>query len=76
VKPVRERSRKSSCEARESLPFTAESSQLAEIRWNDRVQFVTVLATGTKPLLGTALLQGFRLTIEFSADGMVRVEKI
>lgn len=49
---------------------------LAEIRWNDRVEFVTVLATGTKPLLGTALLQGFRLTIEFSDDGMVRVETI
>ena len=49
---------------------------LAEIRWNEQVQFVTVLATGTKPLLGTALLQGFRLTIEFNADGMVLVEKI
>ena len=41
---------------------------LAEIRWNEQVQFVTVLATGTKPLLGTSLLQGFRLTIEFNAD--------
>ncbi len=37
---------------------------------------MTVLATGTKPLLGTALLQGFRLTIEFSTDGVVQVEKI
>jgi clan AA aspartic protease len=49
---------------------------LAEIRWNEQVQFVTVLATGTKPLLGTSLLQGFRLTIEFSADGIVQVERI
>jgi uncharacterized Zn finger protein len=31
VKPARERSRKSSCEARESLPFTAESSQEATL---------------------------------------------
>ena len=49
---------------------------LAEIRWNDQVQFVIVLATGSKPLLGTALRQGFRLTIEFNADGVVRVERI
>jgi clan AA aspartic protease len=49
---------------------------LAEIRWNDKMEFVTVLATGTKPLLGTALLQGCRLTIEFNADGMVLVEQI
>jgi clan AA aspartic protease len=49
---------------------------LAKIRWNDREEFVTVLATGIKPLLGTALLKGFRLTVEFSIDGIVRLEKI
>ncbi len=49
---------------------------LARIEWNGREELVQVLATGTKPLLGTALLQGFRLTVEFAADGVVKVEKI
>jgi clan AA aspartic protease len=49
---------------------------LAKIRWNDSEQLVAVLATGTKPLLGTALLQGFRLVVEFVDDGMVKVEKM
>ena len=37
---------------------------------------MTVLATGTKPLLGTALLQDFRLTVEFIDGGVVKLEKI
>jgi hypothetical protein len=41
-----------------------------------REEVITVLATGTKPLLGTALLQGFRLVVEFSDDGIVKVEKM
>lgn len=49
---------------------------LARIRWDDREEVITVLATGTKPLLGTALLQGFRLVVEFTDDGMVKVEKM
>jgi clan AA aspartic protease len=49
---------------------------LARIRWNECEEVVTVLATGSKPLLGTALLQGFRLTVEFSDDGLVRLEKL
>jgi hypothetical protein len=34
-----------------------------------------VRSAGTKPLLGTALLQGFRLVLEF-ADGIVKAEKM
>jgi clan AA aspartic protease len=49
---------------------------LARIEWNDREELVQVLATGTKPLLGTALLQGFRLTVEFADGGMVKIEKM
>ena len=49
---------------------------LAKIRWDGREQFVTVLATGTKPLLGTALLQDFRLMVEFIDGGVVKLEKI
>lgn len=49
---------------------------LAKIRWDGQEQFVTVLATGNKPLLGTALLQGFRLIVEFANDGIVKIEKM
>ena len=48
----------------------------ARIRWDNREQLVPVLATGIKPLLGTALLRGFCLTVEFSDDGMIKVEKL
>jgi clan AA aspartic protease len=49
---------------------------IAEINWDGQIMSVPVLATGIKPLLGTSLFQGFRLTIDFIPDGVVRVEKI
>ena len=52
------------------------SIHAARIRWDDREQLVPVLSTGIKPLLGTALLQGFCLTVDFIDDGMVKVEKM
>jgi clan AA aspartic protease len=48
----------------------------AKIRWGGREELVMVLATGTKPLLGTLLMQGFRLTAEFVRSGTVSIEKI
>ena len=54
-----------------SIPIHA-----ARIRWDDIEQLVPVLATGIKPLLGTALLQGFCMTVEFIDNGMVKVEKL
>jgi clan AA aspartic protease len=54
-----------------SIPIHA-----ARIRWDDLEQLIPVLATGIKPLLGTALLQGFCLTVEFVDDGMVKVKKM
>jgi clan AA aspartic protease len=54
-----------------SIPIHA-----ARIRWDNREQLVPVLATGIRPLLGTALLQGFCLTVEFVNDGIVKVEKL
>jgi clan AA aspartic protease len=48
----------------------------AKVRWNGREELVMVLATGTKPLLGTLLMQGFRLTTEFVRSGNVSIEKI
>jgi clan AA aspartic protease len=52
------------------------SIHAARIRWDNCEQLVPVLATGIKPLLGTALLQGFCLTVEFIDNGMVKVEKM
>ena len=49
---------------------------IAEINWDNQIISVPVLATGTKPLLGTALLQDFRLTVEFIDSGVVKLEKI
>lgn len=49
---------------------------LAQINWDGQVKMVPVLATGVKPLLGRALLQGFRLVVEFVPDGKVRIESI
>jgi clan AA aspartic protease len=57
--------------SQQSIPIHA-----ARIRWDNREQLVPVLATGTKPFLGTALLTGFCLTVEFVDDGMVKVEKM
>jgi clan AA aspartic protease len=56
-----------------SLPM---SIYFAEIDWDDRQLSVPVIATGTKPLLGTALLEGFRLTIDFNPDGLVELENL
>jgi clan AA aspartic protease len=49
---------------------------LAKIIWDGQDRMVPVLATGLKPLLGRALLQGFRLVIEFVPDGKIRIESI
>ncbi len=49
---------------------------LAKINWDGREKMVPVLATGIKPLLGRALLQGFRLVIEFVPDGKIWIESI
>jgi clan AA aspartic protease len=57
--------------SRSSIPI-----YLAKIKWDGQEEFVTVLATGVKPLLGTALLQGFRLTAEFENGGVVKVERL
>ena len=54
-----------------SIPIHA-----ARIRWDDIEQLVPVLATGIKPLLGTALLHGFCMTVEFIDNGTVKVEKL
>ena len=46
----------------------------ATIDWDGAPLDVAVLAIGDRPLLGTALLDGYTLTIEFVASGTVRIQ--
>jgi clan AA aspartic protease len=46
----------------------------ATIEWDGAEVAVAVLAMGRRPLLGTALLDGRRLSIEFLDGGDVRIE--
>jgi clan AA aspartic protease len=48
----------------------------ARINWDGNQRSVLVLATGNKPLVGTRLLQGFQMTIDFIPDGSVRLEQL
>ena len=41
----------------------------AVILWDDQEVSVTVMAMGSRPLLGTELLQGFNLSADFEEDG-------
>lgn len=47
---------------------------LATVLWNGAAKKVRVLATGKRPLLGTALLDGCRLDIRFADGGPVLVD--
>ncbi len=46
----------------------------ATIEWDGTVIDVAVLAIGDRPLLGTALLDGYTLCIDFVAAGDVRIQ--
>ena len=43
----------------------------ADILWDDQEVRVTVMAMGSRPLLGTELLQGFNLSADFEEDGQL-----
>ena len=45
----------------------------ANIIWNGEVR---VLATGRRPLLGTALLENYELVIQFTEDGLVTIDEL
>ena len=49
------------------------SVYLATIVWEGTERNVEVLAMGKRPLLGTLLLDGFRLDAEFNEGGPVRI---
>lgn len=48
----------------------------ATILWNDTEKDVLVLATGRRPLLGTALLDGFELVAQFRQRGVVTIDDL
>ncbi|MCW5313234.1 clan AA aspartic protease [Nostoc sp. KVJ3] len=49
---------------------------LATIVWDDVEKIVLVLASGYKPLLGTAMMEEYHLEIDFEDNGLVSLEKI
>jgi len=49
---------------------------LATILWNGVERDVAVLAMGRRPLIGTALLEDYHLSIDFCAGGTVLVDNI
>jgi clan AA aspartic protease len=72
-----------------SLPFLydlparlADHSQLslpmhqAMVLWGGEERVVHVLATGKRPLLGTAMLDGYELVVQFAEGGLVTIEQI
>ncbi|MEA5513427.1 clan AA aspartic protease [Nodularia sp. UHCC 0506] len=48
----------------------------AVIIWNSEERLVNVLATGKRPLLGTALLDGYELSIQFIEGGLITIKKL
>lgn len=48
----------------------------ATILWNGEEQEVRVLATGSRPLVGTALLEEHELSVQFTQGGLVQIEKL
>jgi clan AA aspartic protease len=49
---------------------------LATVVWDDVEKVVLVLASGYKPLLGTAMMEAYHLEIDFEDNGLVSLEKI
>ena len=48
----------------------------ATVVWNGTEREVQVLATGNRPLLGTLLLDGHELNIQFTDGGIVSIEPL
>lgn len=51
------------------------SIHLATIIWNSVEKVVLILASVNKPLLGTAMMAGYHLEIDFEDNGLVALEK-
>ncbi|MDJ1177872.1 clan AA aspartic protease [Roseofilum sp. BLCC_M91] len=52
------------------------SIHLATIFWDSEEKLVPIIASGYKPLLGTALMEGYHLEIDFENNGLVVLEKL
>jgi predicted aspartyl protease len=48
----------------------------AIILWNGEERETRVLATGRRPLVGTALLDEYELVIQFTEGGLVTIDKL
>jgi clan AA aspartic protease len=48
----------------------------ATILWDGVEREVRVLATGKRPLLGTALLDGYELVVQFTDNGLVTIDEL
>lgn len=48
----------------------------ATIIWEGRERYIHVLATGVRPLIGTALLEGTELVVQFADGGIVTVDTL
>jgi hypothetical protein len=46
------------------------------IIWNGEEREIRVLATGRRPLLGTALLDGHELVVQFTEGGLVTIDEL
>jgi clan AA aspartic protease len=47
------------------------SIHLAKIVWDNVEKTIPILASGNQPLLGTAMMQGYHLEIDFEDNGLV-----
>lgn len=48
----------------------------AMIVWNGEVREVEILATGRRPLIGTLLLDGYDVDLQFAEGGLVTIERL
>jgi clan AA aspartic protease len=48
----------------------------AMILWNGEEREARVFATGRRPLIGTALLDGYELVIQFTQGGLVTIDEL
>jgi clan AA aspartic protease len=48
----------------------------AVIIWNGEEREVSVIATGRRPLLGTAMLEEHELVVQFTEGGLITIEEL
>lgn len=71
----------SALQVRVGVPFQVEDQHdvdvyAASVRWDGRSREVAVLSMGTRPLLGTEMLDGYRLEADFAESGPVTIQEL